>query len=82
MPRCTLHYYIIIIDFKDIAGGSCSVPQAMSLILASTSPRPGLGEKRKNVATARTHSVTPLFYKLAGFLVPQIQLPFSNFYPC
>lgn len=37
MPRCTLHYYIIIIDFKRHCRGSCSVPQAMSLILASTS---------------------------------------------
>lgn len=26
MPRCTLYYYIIIIDFKNIQGGSFSFP--------------------------------------------------------
>lgn len=81
MPRGTLYYYIIIIDFKDIQGESCSVPQDVPLILASTSPRPGLGVKRKSIAMARTHCVTALFYQLAGFPASNLAT-FSNFYPC
>lgn len=81
MPRCTLYYYIIIMDLKDMQGGSFSFPK-VSHILASASAWQFLQAKSKlKLPLSGPILLLLLSTDCYNVSMPPILLSFPNFHP-